>query len=103
MILHGASGQRRCAARHQPGGRVFRGAGNESKTNKNAYDMIHSDTIFTNVHSPRMTSRGGRTKKVGAPALDWQGENTKQATDHPRIRIAFYYLGQEESELFTAG
>ncbi len=47
--------------------------GTSPKTNKNAYDMIRHDTLYTNV---AVTADGqpwweGRT--AGAPAIDWQG------------------------------
>jgi len=64
--------------------------GTNTKTNKNAYDMIKRDTIFTNVATTADNSPWWEDKKLGAPALDWQGrkydpENGPAA--HPNSRF----------------
>jgi phosphoenolpyruvate carboxykinase (GTP) len=64
--------------------------GTNAKTNKNAFDMIHSDTIFTNVGTTEDNEPWWEDKKVGAPSFDWQGrsydaENGPAA--HPNSRF----------------
>jgi phosphoenolpyruvate carboxykinase (GTP) len=64
--------------------------GTNAKTNKNAYEMIHHDTIYTNV---AVTADGqpwweGLTE--GAPAFDWQGRPYDRANGpaaHPNARF----------------
>ena len=47
--------------------------GTNEKTNKNAFDMIHKDAIFTNVGRTADNEPWWEGKKVGEPAFDWQG------------------------------
>jgi phosphoenolpyruvate carboxykinase (GTP) len=47
--------------------------GTNAKTNRNAFDMIRSDTIFTNVALTAENQPWWEDKKVGKPAVDWQG------------------------------
>jgi phosphoenolpyruvate carboxykinase (GTP) len=64
--------------------------GTNAKTNKNAYDMIRSDTIFTNVAVTEDNQPWWEDKKVGAPALDWQGrkyESGNGPAAHPNSRF----------------
>ncbi len=64
--------------------------GTNAKTNKNAYDMIHSDTIFTNVALTEDNQPWWEDKKVGAPALDWQGRKYDPGNGpaaHPNSRF----------------
>ena len=64
--------------------------GTNPKTNKNAYEMIHHDTIYTNV---AVTADGqpwweGRTE--GTPVYDWQGRPYDKANGpaaHPNARF----------------
>ena len=49
--------------------------GTNAKTNKNAFDMIHSDTIFTNVGTTADNQPWWEDKKVGSPSVDWQGRD----------------------------
>jgi phosphoenolpyruvate carboxykinase (GTP) len=49
--------------------------GTNAKTNKNAFDMIHSDTIFTNVGTTDDNQPWWEDKKVGSPSVDWQGRD----------------------------
>lgn len=48
--------------------------GTNAKTNKNAYDMIQSDTIFTNVATTADNQPWWEDKKEGEPATDWHGK-----------------------------
>ncbi len=64
--------------------------GTNEKTNKNAFDMIRADTIFTNVGTTEDNEPWWEDKKVGEPARDWQGrdydpENGPAA--HPNSRF----------------
>jgi phosphoenolpyruvate carboxykinase (GTP) len=64
--------------------------GTNVKTNKNAYDMIKRDTIFTNVATTADNLPWWEDKKLGVPAFDWQGrkydpENGPAA--HPNSRF----------------
>jgi len=49
--------------------------GTNQTTNKNAYDMITHDTIFTNVAVTADNVPWWEGKKDGEPAKDWQGRN----------------------------
>ncbi len=63
--------------------------GTNAKTNKNAFDMIQSNTIFTNVAVTAENEPWWEDKKVGAPALDWKGQpvaDDKPAA-HPNSRF----------------
>jgi phosphoenolpyruvate carboxykinase (GTP) len=64
--------------------------GTNAKTNKNAYDMIKRDTIFTNVATTEDNLPWWEDKKLGSPAVDWRGrkydpENGPAA--HPNSRF----------------
>ena len=64
--------------------------GTNSKTNKNAYDMIKRDTIFTNVATTADNLPWWEDKKLGVPALDWQGRKYDPANGpaaHPNSRF----------------
>ena len=64
--------------------------GTNAKTNRNAYDMIGSDTIFTNVAVTADNEPWWEDKNSGAPLVDWQGQtvtgNGKPAA-HPNSRF----------------
>lgn len=47
--------------------------GTNAKTNKNAFDMITHDTIFTNVARTADNEPWWEDKQTGEPAFDWQG------------------------------
>ncbi len=64
--------------------------GTNEKTNKNAYDMIQRDAIFTNVATTADNQPWWEGKKDGEPVRDWQGRdfdpsNGKAA--HPNSRF----------------
>lgn len=64
--------------------------GTNAKTNKNAFDMIHSDTIFTNVAVTGDNEPWWEDKKSGTPAMDWQGrqfESENGPAAHPNSRF----------------
>ena len=48
--------------------------GTNRKTNRNAYDMIQRDTIFTNVAVTEDNQPWWEGLESGKPALDWQGK-----------------------------
>jgi phosphoenolpyruvate carboxykinase (GTP) len=67
--------------------------GTNEETNKNAYDMIRHDTIFTNVARTADNEPWWERKNVGAPAIDWQGRpydpaNGKAAHANSRFTVA---------------
>ncbi len=47
--------------------------GTNLKTNRNAFEMIMSDTIFTNVAVTEDNEPWWEDKKAGVPAIDWRG------------------------------
>jgi len=49
--------------------------GTNAKTNKNAYDMIQRDTIYTNVAVTADNEPWWEDKKEGEPAVDWRGRD----------------------------
>ena len=64
--------------------------GTNAKTNKNAYNMIKSDTIFTNVALTADNQPWWEGKKSGQPAYDWQGRKYDPANGpaaHPNSRF----------------
>ncbi|HLT92444.1 MAG TPA: phosphoenolpyruvate carboxykinase (GTP), partial [Woeseiaceae bacterium] len=64
--------------------------GTNPKTNKNAFDMIKSDTIFTNVALTADNQPWWEGKKHGQPAYDWQGRKYDPANGpaaHPNSRF----------------
>jgi len=64
--------------------------GTNVKTNKNAFDMIRSDTIFTNVAMTAENQPWWEGKKVGKPAVDWQGRKYEAGNGpaaHPNSRF----------------
>jgi phosphoenolpyruvate carboxykinase (GTP) len=67
--------------------------GTNEKTNKNAYDMICTETIFTNVAVTADNQPWWEDKKVGSPSIDWQGreynaENGPAAHPNSRFTVA---------------
>jgi phosphoenolpyruvate carboxykinase (GTP) len=64
--------------------------GTNEKTNKNAFDMIHGETIFTNVATTDDNEPWWEDKKVGEPSKDWQGRDYDPASGpaaHPNSRF----------------
>ncbi len=64
--------------------------GTNQKTNKNAFDMITHDTIFTNVAQTSDREPWWEGKKVGEPSIDWQGRPYDPANGpaaHPNSRF----------------
>lgn len=64
--------------------------GTNRKTNRNAYDMIQRDTIFTNVAVTEANEPWWEDKKTGEPAIDWQGRPVDQSEGpaaHPNSRF----------------
>ena len=64
--------------------------GTNEKTNKNAYDMIQSDTIYTNVATTATNEPWWEGKKSGEPTIDWQGRKYNEsngAAAHPNSRF----------------
>lgn len=64
--------------------------GTNVKTNRNAFNMIRSDTIFTNVATTADNQPWWEGKKNGQPALDWQGRKYDSGNGpaaHPNSRF----------------
>ncbi|MDH3532865.1 MAG: phosphoenolpyruvate carboxykinase (GTP) [Gammaproteobacteria bacterium] len=64
--------------------------GTNVKTNKNAFDMITHDAIFTNVGRTADNEPWWEDKKVGEPAYDWQGRKYRPGNGpaaHPNSRF----------------
>ena len=63
--------------------------GTNEKTNKNAFDMISHDTIFTNVAVTADNCPWWEDKGVGEPALDWRGRpyTGEGPAAHPNSRF----------------
>jgi len=64
--------------------------GTNPKTNKNAYDMIMHDAIFTNVATTDSNEPWWEGKEDGTPVRDWQGRDYKEANGpaaHPNSRF----------------
>jgi len=64
--------------------------GTNQKTNRNAYDMIQQNTIFTNVGTTADNQPWWEDKKVGEPSHDWKGNSYSQETGpaaHPNSRF----------------
>jgi len=67
--------------------------GTNEDSNKNAFDMIKHDTIFTNVARTSDNEPWWENKNVGSPAIDWQGRpydpaNGKAAHPNSRFTVA---------------
>ena len=64
--------------------------GTNAKTNRNAYDMVHRDTIFTNVALTADNQPWWEGMTDGKPAVDWQGRPYDPANGpaaHPNSRF----------------
>jgi phosphoenolpyruvate carboxykinase (GTP) len=64
--------------------------GTNAKTNRNAYEMIRHDTIYTNVAVTADGQPWWEGLSEGAPALDWQGRPYDKANGpaaHPNARF----------------
>ena len=64
--------------------------GTNRQTNRNAYDMIESNTIYTNVAVTAENDPWWEDKDVGEPALDWKGNPYDPASGpaaHPNSRF----------------
>ncbi|MBT5031251.1 MAG: phosphoenolpyruvate carboxykinase (GTP), partial [Proteobacteria bacterium] len=64
--------------------------GTNAKSNKNAFDTIQSDTIFTNVALTEDNEPWWEDKKVGEPVIDWLGgkyDPEKGPAAHPNSRF----------------
>jgi phosphoenolpyruvate carboxykinase (GTP) len=63
--------------------------GTNRETNRNAYDMIEKDTIFTNVAVTADNEPWWEDKDVGTPVTDWKGNpyNGEGKAAHPNSRF----------------
>jgi phosphoenolpyruvate carboxykinase (GTP) len=64
--------------------------GTNAKTNRNAFEMIQKDTIFTNVALTADNQPWWEDKNTGAPAIDWKGQDYSEQNGpaaHPNSRF----------------
>lgn len=64
--------------------------GTNEKTNKNAFDMIQRNTIYTNVGTTADNEPWWEDKKTGTPATDWRGQRYAKGNGpaaHPNSRF----------------
>jgi phosphoenolpyruvate carboxykinase (GTP) len=63
--------------------------GTNRATNKNAFDMIHRDTLFTNVALTADNEPWWEGRKLNTPVLDWQGKpyTGENVSAHPNSRF----------------
>lgn len=63
--------------------------GTNRHTNENAFEMIHQDTIFTNVGVTEDMEPWWEGRKAGTPALNWKGEPARPGENaaHPNSRF----------------
>ena len=64
--------------------------GTNPKTNRNAYDMIQSETIFTNVGLTKDNQPWWENKKTGQPDINWLGkkyDKEEGPAAHPNSRF----------------
>jgi phosphoenolpyruvate carboxykinase (GTP) len=64
--------------------------GTNENTNKNAFNMICRDTIYTNVATTENNEPWWEDKKTGVPSRDWQGreyDETAGPAAHPNSRF----------------
>jgi len=64
--------------------------GTNAETNRNAFDMIQQNTIFTNVGKTSNNEPWWEDKKVGEPSVDWKGNDYMAANGpaaHPNSRF----------------
>jgi phosphoenolpyruvate carboxykinase (GTP) len=65
--------------------------GTNRATNRNAFDMIHRDTLFTNVALTADNEPWWEGRKLNTPVLDWQGRPFNPASGgvsaHPNSRF----------------
>ena len=64
--------------------------GTNPKTNRNAYQMIHHDTLFTNVGLTTDNEPWWRGRDEAVPAIDWQGhpfDAARGPAAHPNSRF----------------
>ena len=75
--------------------------GTNEKTNKNAYDSIQHDAIYTNVGTTANNEPWWEDKKSGEPATDWKGQPYDPANGpaaHPNSRFT---VGAEQNPCFS--
>jgi len=64
--------------------------GTNAKTNRNAFEMINRDTIFTNVAVTKDNEPWWEDKNTGTPVTDWQGrpyDPSNGPAAHPNSRF----------------
>ena len=75
--------------------------GTNEKTNKNAYDSIQHDAIFTNVATTTENEPWWEGKKTGTPTIDWKGnayDSGNGPAAHPNSRFT---VGAQQSPCYS--
>ncbi len=75
--------------------------GTNKKTNRNAFDMIKQNTIFTNVATTADNQPWWEDKKEGEPATDWKGNDFASSSGpaaHPNSRFT---VSAEENRTYS--
>jgi phosphoenolpyruvate carboxykinase (GTP) len=75
--------------------------GTNEKTNKNAYDSIQHDAIFTNVGTTADNEPWWEGKKSGEPTVDWKGQPYDAANGpaaHPNSRFT---VGAQQNPCYS--
>ena len=76
--------------------------GTNARSNRNAFDMIRHDAIFTNVARTADNEPWWEDKKDGEPAIDWQGRRYDPANGpaaHPNSRFT---VSAKNNPVYTA-
>ena len=77
--------------------------GTNPQTNRNAYDMIGKDTIFTNVGVTSNNDPWWEEKGSGIPTTDWTGQPLRQSERPCRAsECSVHGVGEAEPELLEA-
>ena len=78
--------------------------GTNRATNRNAFDMIHRDTLFTNVALTADNEPWWEGRKLNTPVLDWQGKpyDAEQRRRLGASEFALHGVGEEQSYLLAA-
>ena len=75
--------------------------GTNRKTNRNAYDMIQRDTIFTNVAVTADNQPWWEGMETGTPALDWQGKPYTPGNGHAAHPNSRFTVSAHQNPIYS--
>jgi phosphoenolpyruvate carboxykinase (GTP) len=75
--------------------------GTNRKTNRNAYDMIQRDTIFTNVAVTHDNQPWWEGMEHGTPALDWQGKPYTPGNGHAAHPNSRFTVSAKQNPIYS--